>query len=70
MAKVKTYHSNELGKVTIPIPDELNPAYILQGIHTSLLCKVVKGEIDLLVVARKELQSRGLDENGAWIGFD
>lgn len=50
--------------------DDKNPIYMFQTTHFSLLCKVVKGEIDLLALARKELANRGLDDNGAWVGFD
>lgn len=37
---------------------------------TKVLAAVARGEIDLNRLAREELASRGLDQNGAWVGFD
>lgn len=49
--------------------DDLNPRYLFQGIATDLLVAVVKKQIDPVEIANKELQNRGLDENGKWVGF-
>lgn len=36
----------------------------------STLLKVARGEIDLNQIAINYLASRGLDRNGAWVGFE
>ena len=42
---------------------------ILQLATTRLLSEVAKGNIDLNSMAKRELANRGLDQNGAWVGF-
>lgn len=37
---------------------------------TKVLAAAARGEIDLNRLAREELASRGLDDNGVWVGFD
>ena len=49
--------------------DDRNPDYMFQMIHTDLLCKAARGEIDLQQLAKDELASRGLDWSGKWVGF-
>jgi len=49
--------------------DDLNPRYLFQGIATDLLVAIVNKQIDTIEIASKELQNRGLDENGKWVGF-
>ncbi|HCY75957.1 MAG TPA: hypothetical protein DHV28_08540 [Ignavibacteriales bacterium] len=49
--------------------DELNPSYLFQGIATDLLVAILKGQIDPVELAKKELKNRGLDEDGKWVGF-
>ena len=49
--------------------DNLNPAFLFSSTYTELLCKIVNGEIDPKQLAEKELENRGLDKNGFWIGF-
>ena len=70
---MKIHKSNELGKVTIPglesLDDFKNPEFIFSTTHTSLLTKIVKGEIDPVQLAKKQLVNRGQDENGEWVGF-
>jgi hypothetical protein len=51
------------------LPDDLNPDYLLNGIATDLLVKIVSGEIDVKELALKQLDNRGLDVNGNWVGF-
>jgi hypothetical protein len=36
---------------------------------TNVLAAVSRGELDLNLIAREELASRGLDKNGVWVGF-
>ena len=42
----------------------------IQCMNTEVLCMVARGEVDLNQIAINHLASRGLDENGKWIGFD
>lgn len=55
----------EIGTVS----DELNPAFILSLTATELLSKIAKGEINLQELAKRELENRGQNINGAWVGF-
>lgn len=45
-------------------------ASILQIADTQTLAAVARGEVDLNRIAREELASRGMDQNGNWVGFD
>ena len=47
--------------------DELG---FIQIAATKVLAAVARGELDLNRLAREELASRGLDQNGVWVGFD
>ena len=49
--------------------DDLNPRYLFQGIATDLLVAIVNNQIDPVELANKELENRGLDTTGNWIGF-
>ena len=49
--------------------DELNPQFIFTLTHTELLIKILKGEINMYELAKKEMENRGLDINGNWVGF-
>lgn len=46
--------------------DELG---FIQLALTKVLAAAARGEIDLNQMARKELASRGLDDQGVWVGF-
>ena len=50
--------------------DDLNPRYLFQGIATDLLVAIVNKQIDPFELANKELENRGLDSNGKWVGFN
>ena len=52
------------------IKDDENPAFMFQGVWTSLLTKIAKGEISAQFLACQELANRGLDLDGKWIGFE
>ena len=41
----------------------------IQTALTKVLAAAARGELDLNRLAREELASRGLDQNGAWVGF-
>lgn len=51
------------------IDDDRNPDFIFQLTHTDLLVQALRGEIDLLALARKEMIDRGMGRNGEWVGF-
>ena len=42
----------------------------IQAATVRVLVAVSRGELDLNVLAREELASRGLDQNGVWVGFE
>lgn len=42
----------------------------MQMMSTALLIQAATGEIDLNAVARRFVSQRGVDKNGAWVGFD
>ena len=50
--------------------DELNPAYLFSTTATSLLLAITDGLIDPVALAHQTLASRGLNENGEWVGFE
>ena len=52
------------------VADELNPAFILSSVSSELLSQVIKGKIDLQELAKREMENRGLDVNGKWVGFN
>lgn len=73
-AKISSMTENELYNFIAKhghenLPDELNPAFIFEQTDTELLCAAFAGEISLLELAKRALTSRGLDENGNYIGF-
>ena len=45
-------------------------AMVLQIAKTRLLLLMATGQVDATQMARHELAQRGLDEQGAWIGFE
>lgn len=50
---------------------ETEPAWIsMNMLSTDTLLAAAKGELDLAVVARTILASRGIGENGVWAGFE
>jgi hypothetical protein len=61
-------------KVKVYIPsntsDDYNPKHLFSGVVSELLCAIVNGDIDPNELAKKELENRGLDNNGKWIGFE
>jgi hypothetical protein len=52
------------------VKDELNPAFILSLTETELLSKIAKGEINLQELAKRELEDRGKNIDGSWVGFE
>lgn len=51
-------------------PFTLDEVGFIQIAASKVLAAVARGEIDLNRIAREEMASRGLDQNGKWVGFD
>lgn len=51
------------------ISDELNPEFLFSGTHADLLVQIANGIIKTKKLAKKELQRRGLDRNGLFVGY-
>ena len=49
--------------------DDLNPRYMFTGMYTELLVKLASGKVNAQEYAKFELQNRGFDASGNWIGF-
>lgn len=54
----------------IDIADDLNPAFILSGVNNKLISQIIKGEINIIELAKREMEKRGLDFEGNWVGFN
>ena len=57
-----------MGKTPI-LKDDDNPKFLFSCTNNSLLCTIVRGEINAKKLAKKELENRGLDNHGNWVGF-
>lgn len=51
------------------LPDDLNPIFLFSGVNNQLICDIVNGKIDVLSLAKYELEKRGYNEKNKWIGF-
>ncbi|WP_209864184.1 hypothetical protein [Chitinophaga sp. OAE865] len=51
------------------LPDELNPIYIFSLTKVDLLVMIASQKLDASFLALKELEQRGLDQHGVWVGF-
>lgn len=51
------------------LPDELHPIFLFSTTATSLLVQIVSNQLDVKQLAKLELQKRGLNSEGNWIGF-
>ena len=49
--------------------DHENPIFIFSMTETSLLVQIANGELNAQELAKRELENRGLNINGAWVGF-
>lgn len=52
------------------IPDEENPIFIFNSATKEMLVDILSGGIDVKELARFELKSRGLNEEGKFVGFN
>ncbi len=52
------------------ISDEMNPIFIFESsLPTELLSMIAKGQIDVVELAKRQLENRGLNLNGKFVGF-
>lgn len=51
------------------IKDDENPAFTYVGIKTKLLLDIVNGKINPKEIAKRELEARGLNTKGEFVGF-
>lgn len=49
--------------------DEDNPRFAFQTMSTKLLAQFASGKLNAQEYAKFEMQNRGFDKNGKWIGF-
>ncbi len=49
--------------------DDNNPMFLMSGVDTDILTKIISGKISPLFLASMELANRGLDKQGKWVGF-
>ena len=47
-----------------------HPESMLQTMPTDVLVAVLAKKINLNKLAKEQLESRGLDKDGKWVGFD
>ncbi len=52
------------------IPDEENPIFIFNSATKEMLVDILSGGIDVKELARFELKSRGMNEEGKFVGFN
>ncbi len=52
------------------IPDSQNPLFLFQGTHSDILTAILKRDFDVEQLVRHELQQRGLNDQGKWVGFN
>ena len=43
------------------IPDDMNPIFLFSITHSHLLLRIVADEIDVVALAKRELENRGYD---------
>ena len=58
-----------MGKISAKGIRKFDEACDFQVLPVNLIVAAAKGEVNLNDYAKLELASRGLDENGHWIGF-
>jgi len=78
MKHIKTFNENyNLDKSDLSkdqnsineVSDDLNPIFIFALTHNELLSKIAKGEINTQELAKKELENRGFNIDGTWVGI-
>jgi hypothetical protein len=51
------------------LSDDLNPLFLFSTVNNELLCDIVNGKIDVVSLAKHELEKRGYNEKNEWVGF-
>ncbi len=69
--KNATYNNKSNANVYIPKNDSdaLQSTFLFSLTATDLLCAIVKGQINPKELAQKQLDNRGLNNEGIWVGF-
>lgn len=67
---MKTVGQYVIDETNTKLADELNENYMFSTTWTDLLCRIAKGEVNAQEMAKRELENRGLDINGQWVGFN
>lgn len=52
------------------LPEEENPLFLFGATSTGLLVRALNKEFDITMLIRLQLCTRGVDEQGRWIGFE
>jgi hypothetical protein len=60
---------NKFDTIINEMSDDKNPKYMFSNVDTKLLIDIIKKKIDPVKLAQDELDNRGLDKNGKWVGF-
>jgi len=68
MTKADYKHYNKLAEEG-KIKDDLNPAFLYAGIKTDLLVQIVNKKISAIEIAKRELECRGMNYKGEFVGF-
>ena len=63
--KKKTYTREDL----IELDEDFNIEYIFRTSATLFLKLIANDRVDIKSIAEKELDNRGYDKSGSWIGF-
>ncbi len=58
------------GKAKERLPDDMNPEYLFSKTHIDLLLQIAQGTLRTKKLARRELQNRGINKDGKFIGFE
>lgn len=51
------------------LPDEENPVLLFSTTSTNLLAKLMAKEFNITSLIRMEMQKRGVNDKGQWVGF-
>ena len=54
----------------IRLPDDQNPLYLFSRTHVDLLVQIANGTLRTKKLALRELEKRGLNKEGLWVGFE
>ena len=52
------------------VSDADDPKYMFQTLNTSLVLAIATKKINAVEYAKKEMENRGFDNKGKWVGFE